>query len=201
MSAAAFAGRGRDFDGVFRQSVHHDILRAMPVEARSTHPLSAASAKGTALLERRFDLPDEAATLAFGARFAQATRSARCVKHEHNERFAGLQVQLSRRPRRGQNHARARDIARARSRRPRAQPDLHARRTLLARHGDGSDSTLYHFDLYRFADPAEWADAGFREYFDRGAICLVEWPQRAGGLLGVPDLVFALEHRGTKAAF
>ena len=52
---------------------------------------------------------------------------------------------------------------------------------------------LYHFDLYRFSDPAEWADAGFREYFAGGPVCLVEWPQRAGGLLGVPDLVFSLE--------
>jgi tRNA threonylcarbamoyladenosine biosynthesis protein TsaE len=55
---------------------------------------------------------------------------------------------------------------------------------------------LYHFDLYRFTDPAEWADAGFREYFDSGAVCLVEWPQRAGGLLGVPDLVFSLDVDG-----
>ena len=29
-----------------------------------------------------------------------------------------------------------------------------------------------------------------------GAICLVEWPQRAGGLLGVPDLEFTLEQEG-----
>jgi tRNA threonylcarbamoyladenosine biosynthesis protein TsaE len=55
---------------------------------------------------------------------------------------------------------------------------------------------VYHFDLYRFVDPAEWADAGFREYFDTGAICLVEWPQKAGGLLGVPDLEFTLEPEG-----
>jgi tRNA threonylcarbamoyladenosine biosynthesis protein TsaE len=55
---------------------------------------------------------------------------------------------------------------------------------------------LYHFDLYRFTDPAEWIDAGFREYFDSGAVCLIEWPQRAGGLLGVPDLEFKLEQEG-----
>ncbi len=55
---------------------------------------------------------------------------------------------------------------------------------------------VYHFDLYRFSDPAEWADAGFREYFNSGAICIVEWPQRAGALLGVPDLVFSLDVAG-----
>jgi tRNA threonylcarbamoyladenosine biosynthesis protein TsaE len=58
---------------------------------------------------------------------------------------------------------------------------------------DDGELELYHFDLYRFADPAEWADAGFREYFDAGAVCLVEWPQKAGALLGTPDLVFSLD--------
>ncbi|MGA2549042.1 MAG: tRNA (adenosine(37)-N6)-threonylcarbamoyltransferase complex ATPase subunit type 1 TsaE [Burkholderiaceae bacterium] len=39
----------------------------------------------------------------------------------------------------------------------------------------------YHFDFYRFTDPREWLDAGFREYFDDHALCLVEWPERAAG--------------------
>jgi tRNA threonylcarbamoyladenosine biosynthesis protein TsaE len=53
-----------------------------------------------------------------------------------------------------------------------------------------------HFDLYRFSDPAEWHDAGFREYFDGRALCLVEWPQKAGTLIGMPDLALSLDLAG-----
>jgi len=41
---------------------------------------------------------------------------------------------------------------------------------------------LYHFDFYRFDDPEELADSGFREYFDGSGVCLVEWPAKAAGL-------------------
>jgi tRNA threonylcarbamoyladenosine biosynthesis protein TsaE len=47
---------------------------------------------------------------------------------------------------------------------------------------------LYHFDFYRFADPQEWEDAGFREYFNADSVCLVEWPEKAGEFLPAPDL-------------
>ena len=47
---------------------------------------------------------------------------------------------------------------------------------------------LYHFDFYRFHSPREWADSGFEELFDSAAICLVEWPEKAAGLLPEPDL-------------
>ncbi len=47
---------------------------------------------------------------------------------------------------------------------------------------------LYHFDFYRFHDPNEWTDSGFRELFASRAVCLVEWPEKAGGLLPQPDL-------------
>lgn len=46
---------------------------------------------------------------------------------------------------------------------------------------------LHHFDLYRFADPQEWEEAGFRELFGPQAVCLVEWPDKAAGLLPPPD--------------
>ncbi|MBB5018158.1 tRNA threonylcarbamoyladenosine biosynthesis protein TsaE [Chitinivorax tropicus] len=52
---------------------------------------------------------------------------------------------------------------------------------------------LYHFDLYRFNDPLEWEDAGFREYFNAESICLVEWPDKASGLLPTPDLAIYLD--------
>lgn len=51
---------------------------------------------------------------------------------------------------------------------------------------------LYHFDLYRFNNPQELMDAGFRDNFDGGNICLVEWPERAAGLLPQADLEISL---------
>jgi len=53
---------------------------------------------------------------------------------------------------------------------------------------ENSRLTLYHFDLFRFNDPIEWWEAGFRECFGGPAICLVEWPEKAAGLLPPPDL-------------
>ena len=55
---------------------------------------------------------------------------------------------------------------------------------------------LYHFDFYRFIDAREFADAGLADYFEGEGICLVEWPERAGGLLPHPDLELALDYAG-----
>jgi tRNA threonylcarbamoyladenosine biosynthesis protein TsaE len=41
---------------------------------------------------------------------------------------------------------------------------------------------LYHFDFYRFLDPQELEETGFREYFNPQSVCLIEWPEKA------PDL-------------
>lgn len=51
---------------------------------------------------------------------------------------------------------------------------------------------LYHFDFYRFVDPHEWVDAGFRDYFNAESICMVEWPEMAGDLLPKADLLITL---------
>jgi tRNA threonylcarbamoyladenosine biosynthesis protein TsaE len=55
---------------------------------------------------------------------------------------------------------------------------------------------LYHFDLYRFADPEEWDAAGFRDYFNSQSVCLVEWPDKAGALLPSPDIEINLAQSG-----
>jgi len=46
----------------------------------------------------------------------------------------------------------------------------------------------WHFDFYRFDDPQEWEDAGFREVFASEGLKLAEWPEKAEGLLPAPDL-------------
>jgi tRNA threonylcarbamoyladenosine biosynthesis protein TsaE len=46
----------------------------------------------------------------------------------------------------------------------------------------------WHFDFYRFNDPQEWEDAGFRDVFASAGLKLVEWPEKAEGLLPEPDL-------------
>ena len=55
---------------------------------------------------------------------------------------------------------------------------------------------LYHFDFYRFSEKAEWVNSGFRDYFSPATACIVEWPERAGGLLAPPDLEIRLEIAG-----
>lgn len=47
---------------------------------------------------------------------------------------------------------------------------------------------VWHFDFYRFNDPLEWEDAGFRDIFATQGLKLVEWPEQAEGLMPTPDL-------------
>jgi tRNA threonylcarbamoyladenosine biosynthesis protein TsaE len=55
---------------------------------------------------------------------------------------------------------------------------------------------LYHFDFYRFKDRSEWLNSGFREHFNPGSFCVVEWPEKAGDLLSPPDLQIRLDFDG-----
>lgn len=55
------------------------------------------------------------------------------------------------------------------------------------------DMAIHHFDFYRFNDPQEWEDAGFRDIFAAPGLKLVEWPDKAAGLLPAPDLRLHIE--------
>jgi tRNA threonylcarbamoyladenosine biosynthesis protein TsaE len=52
---------------------------------------------------------------------------------------------------------------------------------------------IWHFDFYRFSDPREWEDAGFRDIFAGPGLKLAEWPENAGTLLPLADLVVRIE--------
>lgn len=47
---------------------------------------------------------------------------------------------------------------------------------------------VWHFDFYRFSDPREWEDAGFRDIFASPGLKLAEWPEKAQTMLPVADL-------------
>lgn len=51
-----------------------------------------------------------------------------------------------------------------------------------------SDTTaelIYHFDLYRIENLEQAFDIGIEDYFESGAVCLIEWPDRVEDIL--PD--------------
>jgi tRNA threonylcarbamoyladenosine biosynthesis protein TsaE len=52
---------------------------------------------------------------------------------------------------------------------------------------------IAHFDFYRFDDAREWEDAGFRDVFAAPGLKLAEWPEKAEGVLPLPDLALTLE--------
>jgi tRNA threonylcarbamoyladenosine biosynthesis protein TsaE len=52
---------------------------------------------------------------------------------------------------------------------------------------------VWHFDFYRFNDPDEWEETGFRDIFAGPGLKLVEWPDKAGPHLPAPDLSLSLE--------
>ena len=54
-------------------------------------------------------------------------------------------------------------------------------------------SHIWHFDFYRFNDPDEWEDAGFRDIFASPGLKLVEWPDKAGKYLPQADLKLAID--------
>ena len=55
--------------------------------------------------------------------------------------------------------------------------------TIVNEYRDRNGEPVYHFDFYRITRLNEALDIGLYEYFDSGALCLVEWPEMIEELL------------------
>jgi tRNA threonylcarbamoyladenosine biosynthesis protein TsaE len=127
------------------------------------------------MVSLKFHLPDERATAALGAALAGTLEP-------------GLVVYL-----RGELGAGKTTVIRGMLRALGWQGPVRSPTYALVEVYAVSRLDLHHFDFYRFHDPREWIDAGFRESFNGRNVSLVEWPERAGGLLPPADLEIALE--------
>jgi tRNA threonylcarbamoyladenosine biosynthesis protein TsaE len=56
------------------------------------------------------------------------------------------------------------------------------------------DLDIFHFDLYRMADPEELEYMGGRDYFRSDTLSLIEWPEKAQGYLPPADLNVLLSY-------
>lgn len=145
------------------------------------------------LSQRLFTLPNEEATEKFGRCFARALRASYIDHAPADGRgLSSLQIHLMGELGAGKT-ALTRATLRALGHTGRVRSPTYTLVEPYTLMLSGKALNVYHFDLYRFSDPTEWADAGFREYFNEHALCLIEWPQQAGALLGTPDLALTLE--------
>jgi tRNA threonylcarbamoyladenosine biosynthesis protein TsaE len=56
--------------------------------------------------------------------------------------------------------------------------DVHSPSYALVHEYPGARLPLFHMDLYRLKEGADWEEIGLDHYFQQGGVCLVEWPER-----------------------
>lgn len=122
--------------------------------------------------------PDEAATRLFAASLAAQPALARCFVALHGELGAGKTSFV-------------RYLLQALGVTGRIKSPTYAvleSYTVQDPPGGNGPLDIWHFDFYRFDDPQEWEEAGFREIFAGTGLKLAEWPDKVAGKLPVADL-------------
>ena len=119
-------------------------------------------------------LPDEAATLALGERTTRLFR-APCVIHLQGNLGAG-KTTFTRGLLRGLGHTGA------------VKSPTYA----IVESYSLPQTTVHHFDLYRFTSPEEWFDAGLDDLIPN-SIVLIEWAEQGGEYAPAPDYLIQLE--------
>jgi tRNA threonylcarbamoyladenosine biosynthesis protein TsaE len=148
------------------------------VETGPTPAHGSADRTGTDTLVLHW--PDETATAAFAAQLATLTDTADAFITLHGELGAGKTTLV-------------RHLLRALGVQGRIKSPTYA--VVEPHQVDTRQPPLpiWHFDFYRFSDPREWEDAGFRDIFASAGLKLAEWPDQAGALLPPPDLRITLQ--------
>jgi tRNA threonylcarbamoyladenosine biosynthesis protein TsaE len=128
------------------------------------------------ILEKRLSWPDEAAARATAERLASALLPCpNAVIELHGPLGAGKTTFV-------------RLLLRALGVEGRIKSPSYAVMETYALPAAAGAATASHFDFYRFGDPREWEDAGFRDVFAAPGLKLCEWPEKAAGQLPAADL-------------
>ncbi|MBS7807336.1 tRNA (adenosine(37)-N6)-threonylcarbamoyltransferase complex ATPase subunit type 1 TsaE [Variovorax sp. PCZ-1] len=126
-------------------------------------------------LPRILNWPDEAATQAFAQQLAALPAVRNALIELHGDLGAGKTTFV-------------RHLLRALGVQGRIKSPSYAVVEPYTVTTDTGELNIWHFDLYRFADPREFEEAGFRDLLASPGLKLVEWPEKARGVLPVPDV-------------
>ena len=126
-------------------------------------------------------LPDSDATIAYGAKLAQVIQQLEIsiIAYLNGNLGAG-KTTLTRGFVQGMGH----------------QGNVKSPTYTLVEPYDLTPWQVYHFDLYRLADPEELEYMGIRDYFIGKSCAFIEWPEKGQGILPTADLIINLSYSG-----